>query len=301
MPELPEVETVRRGLDAALKGRTVAHVQLMRPDLRRPFPEGFAARLAGRRIQGVERRAKYLLFRLEGGMVLLAHLGMSGCFSVRHEPPEKPGRHDHVLFIFTDGGALVFTDPRRFGLMDLLTVQALARHPLLAHLGPEPLEKPFSAAYLKAQLVRRSGPVKTALMDQRLVVGVGNIYASEALFAAGIDPRLPACEAAASAGKLAAAIRAVLRAAIASGGSSLRDFLQADGRPGYFQHRFRVYGREGNPCFSCGSTILSLRQAGRSTFCCPVCQERAQHSSGSMRNPRKSAALSKIKKSALGA
>lgn len=273
MPELPEVETVRAGLEAALGGKTIQKVKLARANLRTPFPTRFAEALAGRNIGEIARRAKYLLIRLDDGLVLMAHLGMSGRFVVLEEPPKALGKHEHVLFTFTDGTALVFNDARRFGLMDLAREDELSTHPLLAALGPEPLGKAFTPAYLADQLKRRGTPVKVALMDQAVVVGVGNIYASEALFEAGLDPRIPAKTAAGQAGAIIKAIRKVLKSAIETGGSSLRDFLHVGGETGYFQHSFKVYGREGKPCFTCSSEVKRIVQGGRSTFFCPACQK----------------------------
>jgi len=287
MPELPEVETVRCGLDAALTNATIHKITLRRKNLRIPFPENFARILTGRTILQVRRRAKYLLFTLDSDDILIAHLGMTGRFSVCHpaliagspslrEMPQHvrhdSNLHDHVLIELKDGRTAVYNDARRFGLMTLAKKNTLAKHPLLCDLGPEPLDKDFSAGYLKRELMKRSGPVKSVVMDQKLVVGVGNIYASEALFLAGIDPRKPAKKAADKADGLHAAIRKVLNDAIASGGSSLRDFLHVSGESGYFQHRFNVYDRKGNPCFSCQTPIRSTRLAGRSTFFCEHCQ-----------------------------
>ncbi|NBO18412.1 MAG: bifunctional DNA-formamidopyrimidine glycosylase/DNA-(apurinic or apyrimidinic site) lyase [Proteobacteria bacterium] len=271
MPELPEVETVRTGLARALEGATIAQVTLRRADLRQPFPPHLAAALRGSTISRVSRRAKYLLFSFDSDDVLIAHLGMTGRFSVQQGKP-KLATHDHVVMGLTDGRSVIYNDARRFGVMTLAKADVLAQHPLLAVLGPEPLDKGFSAAYLKKALLARKTPVKVALMDQALVVGVGNIYASEALFLAGVDPRKPAHEAAPKAAELVAAIRQVLQAAIASGGSSLRDFLQVSGDSGYFQHQFNVYGRQGQPCVSCGRPLEITRQAGRSTFFCGSCQ-----------------------------
>lgn len=271
MPELPEVETVRAGLAGALEGATIRQVTLRRADLRQPFPKHLPQALAGRRIRRVERRAKYLLVRLDSDDVVIAHLGMTGRFSVLKGTPQ-PGAHDHVVMELTDGRSVIYNDARRFGVMTLAKADALEQHPLLAALGPEPLDAEFSPAYLKKALLARKTAVKVALMDQGLVVGVGNIYASEALFLAGIDPRRPAYEAAPKAAKLVQAIRQVLEAAIASGGSSLRDFVQVSGDSGYFQHQFSVYGRAGEACVCCGKQVQTLRQAGRSTFFCAHCQ-----------------------------
>ncbi len=272
MPELPEVETVRTGLEAALKGACIKAVSLRRGDLRTAFPDGFAEALEGACIREVKRRAKYLLFMLDTGMVLIAHLGMTGWFSVLAKKPKAFGKHDHVVFSLKDGRVVVFNDARRFGMMGLAKAAEIEEHAAFSGMGPEPLEKEFSPAYLKKMLLKRSIAVKVALMDQKLVVGVGNIYASEALFLSKIDPRRPANEVADKAAGMVKAIRKVLEDAIASGGSSLRDFLDVNGESGYFQHQFNVYGRTGKPCFTCGTAIVSIRQAGRSTFFCPHCQ-----------------------------
>lgn len=273
MPELPEVETVRRGLEGALQGATIAHVRLRRRDLRVPFPPDMPQALAGRRITKVGRRAKYLLLHMDSDNVLIAHLGMTGRFSVEKNAPAAYGKHDHAVFTLDDGRVAIFNDARRFGLMQLAQKKTLDNHPLLAKLGPEPLDAAFSPGYLKQALAGRLGPIKPALMDQALVVGVGNIYASEALFLAGIDPRKPAKSKASQAARLVEAIQRVLSDAIASGGSSLRDFLQVSGEAGYFQHRFQVYGKQGKPCVSCQTPIRQMKQAGRSTFWCPRCQK----------------------------
>lgn len=282
MPELPEVETVRTGLERALAGATIRRVTLRRANLRFPFPEGFCEALAGKKIGAIGRRAKYLLFYMGKEQVLIAHLGMTGRFSVCHPAPVagsgggpviNAGIHDHVLFHLKDGRILTYNDARRFGFMALSTRSELETNVLLADLGPEPLERAFSPHYLERELLRRSGPVKSVIMDQKLVVGVGNIYASEALFLAGIDPRTPAKKAASASKKLVASIRKVLRDAIASGGSSLRDFVQVSGETGYFQHHFNVYGREGKPCLTCGTVIRNIRMSGRSSFFCAQCQK----------------------------
>lgn len=275
MPELPEVETVRTGLEGALKGAVIRKVTLRRKDLRIPFPAGLAKALAGRRIESIARRAKYLLFRFDSDDVLVVHLGMSGRFSVEAKMPGTFGAHDHVVIELEDGRVAIFNDARRFGLVTLVKEAELETHPLFAHLGPEPFSKDFSAAYLKKALATRKGPIKPVLMDQTLVVGVGNIYASEALFLVGLDPRTPARDAAGKAAALIKAIRQVLGDAIASGGSSLRDFVHITGDTGYFQHKFNVYGYKEKPCHACATPIQSLRQAGRTTFFCPNCQKQA--------------------------
>jgi len=273
VPELPEVETVRSGLDTALKGAVIRKVTLRRRDLRIPFPKGLAETLEGRRITGVGRRAKYLLFSLDSDDMVIAHLGMSGRFSVEPKAPKAFATHDHVVMEMKDGRVAIYNDARRFGLITTAKAAKINRHPLFCKLGPEPLGKDFTPAYLKGELARRSSAIKVALMDQALVVGVGNIYASEALFLAGIDPRKPAKSVASQAPILVETICRVLNDAIASGGSSLRDFLHVSGESGYFQHRFNTYGRKGESCFQCHKPIHSLRQAGRSTFYCAHCQK----------------------------
>jgi len=272
MPELPEVETVRTGLEKAIKGAAIHKVTLRRKNLRIPFPVNFTTVLQGKTISGIGRRAKYLLFSLGKDDVLIAHLGMTGRFTVTNKTPVLLP-HDHVIIELNDGRSLMYNDARRFGLMTLAKQARLGAHPLLSALGPEPLEKAFSAKYLKQELVKRSGPVKSAIMDQKLVVGVGNIYASEALFLAGINPLKPAKTVGDKSSELIATIRKVLHDAIASGGSSLKDFVQVSGETGYFQHHFNVYGRGGKPCFTCGTPIRSTRISGRSTFFCPDCQK----------------------------
>jgi formamidopyrimidine-DNA glycosylase len=286
MPELPEVETVRRGLEPVLAGVRLARVEARRPDLRFALPDGFVQRLTGARIQGLNRRAKYLLAPLDRGDTLVMHLGMTGRFEIEDAGlAERPGafhraaprdpKHDHVVFE-TDAGRLVtYSDPRRFGFMDLIPTEALERHPWFAQMGPEPLGPAFSAAVLQAAFAGRKQSPKTLLLDQRVVAGLGNIYVCEALHQARISPLKPAGQV--SKPKIAAlaqAIRRVLEEAIAAGGSSLRDYAGADGALGYFQHRFRVYDREGEPCLreGCGGVIRRVVQAGRSTFFCPVCQ-----------------------------
>ena len=285
MPELPEVETVRRGLAPVLEGRRLARVEARRPDLRFPFPEGFVQRLAGARVTALRRRAKYLLADLDRGETLIAHLGMSGRFRVEGDGAGAPGRfhrsagddprHDHVVFETDAGGRIVYHDPRRFGFMGLAPTDALERHPWFADMGPEPLSDAFGADRLvEAFRDRRQGP-KTLLLDQRTVAGLGNIYVCEALHEARISPFRPAGRV--SRGRLeilVLAVRGVLERAIAAGGSTLRDFSAADGALGYFQHSFRAYDREGEACANagCGGVIRRRVQAGRSTFWCPACQ-----------------------------
>lgn len=274
MPELPEVETVVRGLQQSVAGSSIARVELRRRDLRTPFPKDFAKQVEGAAITAVTRRAKYLVFTLSNQRSILAHLGMSGRFSVVAARPKKFAAHDHVVISLGDGRTLIYNDARRFGVMDVVKTSDLKMHELLYHLGPEPLEEEFNAKYLKEKLQKRKGPIKPVLMDQELVVGVGNIYASEALFLAKIHPETPAHKASARAGDLVKSIRKVLASAIDSGGSSLRDFLHISGEAGYFQHRFNVYERRGEPCFRCGEPIRMTRQAGRSTFFCAACQRK---------------------------
>jgi formamidopyrimidine-DNA glycosylase len=271
MPELPEVETVRRGLAMALEGRRLDRVVVLRPDLRRPFPEDFAHRLEGRRILSLGRRAKYLTLTLDDGWTVLSHLGMSGRMLVGPADDAAPGKHDHVILHTDQGMRVIFNDPRRFGMMDLVSSIALAEHPLLRDLGPEPLEGSFTAQVLIARLRGRSTPIKSALLDQTLVAGLGNIYVNEALFRAHIAPTRDAGSvSSADAKRLVTAIKAVLTEAIAVGGSSLRDHRRPDGELGYFQHSFAVYDREGQPCPDCNCTtgITRVVQSGRSSFYC---------------------------------
>ena len=282
MPELPEVETVRRGLEPVLTGRVLAHVDQRRPDLRWPLPARFAARLTGRRVAGLGRRSKYLLIGLDGGETWIIHLGMSGRILVGeaklgefHHAAPTPGKHDHVI-ITTDHGAVVtYNDTRRFGLMDLWPTADLENHKLLAGLGPEPLGNAFNGAALAAALADKRTPIKAALLDQRIVAGLGNIYVSEALHRAGISPkRLAGSISRPRIDRLTAEIVATLKDAIAAGGSSLRDYRQTDGELGYFQHSFRVYDRTDDPCptSGCGGTVRRIVQSGRSTFYCTECQ-----------------------------
>lgn len=330
MPELPEVETVRRGIAPAMEGRRFIHVEAKRPDLRFPLPEGFAARLAGRRVLALARRGKFLLARLDDGALLIMHLGMSGRFAVEpapHEPappapapdapappapapdaptpdaptpdaapdrvPQRPGafhfdaaanahaRHEHVVFRMEGGAVVRYSDPRRFGFMDIEETGCEAQSRFLRDLGPEPLGPEFDAPFLARALAGRRVPLKAALLDQSVVAGLGNIYLCEALFRAGLSPRRRAASLVARGAvptprleRLVAAIRAVLEEAIEAGGSSLRDHARTDGRLGYFQHAFRVYDREGAPCPTpgCGAEIRRIVQSGRSTFYCSRCQ-----------------------------
>ena len=270
MPELPEVETIRRGLALRMTGRRILRAELRRSDLRRPFPPALASRLDGARIGALGRRGKYILIELDADGLLLLHLGMSGRVTAGSTAlPDGP--HDHVVLTLDDGTVIRFNDPRRFGLIDYLKRGEMASHPLLAGLGPEPLEGEFDAGYLARKLAGKMTPVKSALLDQRIVAGLGNIYVCEALFRAAISPRrLAASVGRSRAGRLVTAIRAVLTEAIEAGGSSLRDYVQADGELGYFQHRWAVYGREGGPCptCDCAEGVRRIIQSGRSTFYC---------------------------------
>jgi len=347
MPELPEVETVRRGLEPVLVGNAFARVEQRRPDLRFPLPKDFGMRLSGRRIEALDRRAKYLLARLDDGEVLVMHLGMTGRFSIdrtrssdtgktkplspslprkgggskrggasqhvtsplegevgrsligREEgdlsqtqngaivpgplvrPHERVPKHEHIVFHLGDGTAVRYSDTRRFGLMDLVPAATLDSHALFKGLGVEPLSEALTPEWLAARFKGKATSIKAALVDQKLIAGLGNIYAGEALYRAGISPLRLAGSLATKSGKptpktkaLVAAVKTVLEDAIKAGGSTLRDYKRADGRPGRFQHRFKVYGREGKPCprKGCGGTVRRIVQGGRSTFYCPTCQ-----------------------------
>jgi formamidopyrimidine-DNA glycosylase len=284
MPELPEVETVRRGLAAVMEGRPIVDVLVRRGDLRRPIPDGFAEALTGRTVISIDRRAKYLLFRLDDGTVVIAHLGMSGRMVIEQaadnqvpgafpQPSVLGGKHEHIVFSVGNGTQIRFSDPRRFGLMDLATEATLADHPLLASIGPEPLDEAFDGAALAIRLAGKRTPIKSALLDQRLVAGLGNIYVCEGLFDAGLSPRRSAHTVQGKrADRLMRSIKDVLLAAIEAGGSTLRDHVAPSGEIGYFQHNFKVYGRENEPCSSCNQPILRLVQSGRSTFFCSQCQ-----------------------------
>lgn len=275
MPELPEVETVCRGLEPVLVGHVITRVDLHRKDLRKPFPKGLKSHLEGAKVTHITRRAKYIQAYLDNGYVLVIHLGMSGRI-VFHPRDYKPQTHDHFILHMKNGQQIVLNDPRRFGVVDLVKEDEMETHALFAHLGPEPLSNGFSGPVLASALAGRKTAIKQALMDQRIVVGVGNIYACEALFMAGISPLKEAglvnpdqTEA------LVAAIKKVLQKAIRAGGSTLRDHRQANGELGYFQHSFSVYDREGQVCSRCGGNRLIKRivQGGRSTFYCSGCQK----------------------------
>jgi formamidopyrimidine-DNA glycosylase len=293
MPELPEVETVRRGLQPVMEGSRIVKAEARRKDLRFPFQRDFVARLEGQTVTGLGRRAKYLLADLASGDVLLMHLGMSGSFRVvKDEEQNTPGKfhhpraehraHDHVVFHMSSGAAVVFNDPRRFGYMKVIARKALQEEPLLRGLGPEPLGNEFDAAMLARSCASKKTSLKAALLDQRVVAGLGNIYVCEALYRSHLSPRrLAATLATRKAGptdhaqRLVAAIHAVLNQAIKAGGSSLRDHRQTSGELGYFQHSFQVYDREGEKCQTagCGGTVKRFAQNGRSTFWCPKCQK----------------------------
>lgn len=271
MPELPEVETTRRGIEPHIRGRRVAAVRVRERRLRQPVPPGLEGALAGQTVERVERRGKYLLLRTAAG-TLLMHLGMSGSLRLLRSKDVPPGPHDHLDIAFDDGSVLRLRDPRRFGLA-LWTRGDPLRHALLQGLGPEPLEAGFDGAHLYAASRGRRAAVKALIMDSRIVVGVGNIYASEALHCAGIHPLRAAGRISAERyERLAACIRKVLRAALRRGGTTLRDFSDGDGRPGYFAQSLAAYGREGLPCPACGAAIRCIRQGQRSTYFCPVCQ-----------------------------
>ena len=274
MPELPEVETVMRGLSARLLGRVLIRASTNRPDMRWPFPPGLAARMTGARVESFRRRAKYILMRLSGGDSVLIHLGMSGRMVIGPAGLNDIPLHEHMTLETDDGWRVGFVDPRRFGSVDLAATAEEDRHRLLEGLGPEPLGDGFTAKSLSASLAGSSTPIKAALLDQRRVAGLGNIYVCEALFRAGISPtRLAGQVAGARAGRLVTEIKATLTEAIAAGGSSLRDYVQPDGELGYFQRAWKVYGREGEPCERCPGPpgcagVSRIVQSARSTFYC---------------------------------
>jgi formamidopyrimidine-DNA glycosylase len=290
MPELPEVETVRRGLEPVLVGNAFTRVEQRRADLRVPLPENFGMRLSGRTVEALDRRAKYLLARLDDGEVLVMHLGMTGRFGIDRAngtsgeavlAKRRVPKHEHIVFHLVDGTAVRYSDTRRFGLMDLIRTERLEKHVLFKGLGIEPLSPSFTPEWLAKRLKGKATSIKAALLDQRLIAGLGNIYACEALHRAGISPMKLAGTLATKAYKptkkteaLVASVKAVLADAIKAGGSSLRDYKRADGRLGRFQHRFKTYHREGKPCpkKGCGGTVRRIVQGGRSTFYCPTCQ-----------------------------
>jgi formamidopyrimidine-DNA glycosylase len=296
MPELPEVETVRRGLEPAMEGATIDRLELRRGDLRFPFPADLAERVKARRIISLSRRAKYLLIDLDDGSSLVAHLGMSGSFRIEaeetssmpgdfHHKRSKDETHDHVIFHLRRNGRgsrVIYNDPRRFGFMDIVSRDEMAEHPFFRTLGPEPTGNAMSAKGLAERFLDKAQPLKSALLDQKTVAGLGNIYVCEALWRAHLSPLRKSGTLATKTGKprqplvrLEQAIREVIADAIAAGGSSLRDHIQTDGSLGYFQHSFSVYDREGEPCRTpgCGGTVRRIVQAGRSTFYCPTCQK----------------------------
>ena len=282
MPELPEVETVRRGLEPVMTGVRIARADIRRPDLRWPFPPDMGARLTGARVESLGRRSKFILGALSTGESFVLHLGMSGRILISGDPLGQFHRdhppleaHDHVVLDLENGARITFNDPRRFGAMDLVASDAVESHRFLASLGPEPLGNAFSETYLVERLKGRMTPIKSALLDQKVVAGLGNIYVCEALFRAGISPQRKAGRIAPGrVASLVPIIRDVLSEAIEAGGSSLRDYRQTDGELGYFQHSFRVYDRAGAPCPSPGCTgeIRRIVQSGRSSFYCPACQ-----------------------------
>ena len=286
MPELPEVETVRRGIAPAMEGQRILRADIRRDGLRWPFPPRLAERLEGARVLHLGRRSKYILIDLDRGETAILHLGMSGRVTVSGlAAPHVPGRfhhdhpalaaHDHVILTMESGTRITLNDPRRFGALDLAATEGIEAHPLLARLGPEPLGNGFHAAHLAGRLAGRKAPIKAMLLDQRVVAGLGNIYVCEALFRAGIHPiRAAGRIGQARIARLVTEIRAVLDEAIIAGGSSLRDYRQADGALGYFQHGFRVYDRSGQPCVApgCSGTVRRIVQSGRSTWFCPRCQ-----------------------------
>ena len=282
MPELPEVETVRRGLMPAILGQIIFMAEVNRPDLRWPFPKNMAKRLTGARVTALRRRSKYILMDLDRGETLIIHLGMSGRmlisgfklgnFFTEHPAAEK---HDHVVFHMENGARVTFNDARRFGAMDLATTAEVENHKFLTSLGPEPLGNSFNESYLKGALTGKNTPIKTALLDQRIIAGLGNIYVCEVLYRSKILPTQKAATLSKLAiGKIVPTIREVLEEAISAGGSSLKDYRQTSGELGYFQHNFQVYGREGETCKEkvCKGTIKRITQAGRSSFFCPQCQ-----------------------------
>ena len=278
MPELPEVETVRRGLMPRMVGHRIARLIQRRKDLRVPLPRQFALKVEGRTVQAIDRRAKYLLLRLDDGQTLIVHLGMSGrmtLFDAKSAAEHPFERHDHVVFELDDGWQVRFNDARRFGLMLLTPTDSVEKHKAFKGLGPEPLDDAFDGATLAGRLKGRRTPIKAALLDQKTLVGVGNIYACEALYISGISPRRSAHTVQGDrADRLVAAIKQVLLRSIDDGGSTLRDHVQPGGELGYFQTRFKVYDRLGAPCATrgCGHLVKRLVQAGRSTFYCARCQ-----------------------------
>ncbi len=280
MPELPEVETVKNGIIPLLEGRRLFRVIQRRDKLRIPLPDNFAERLTGRKVERITRRAKYLLLQLDGAEILICHLGMSGKMTLvaakdRNKPDEFE-KHDHIILETDAHDLVIFNDPRRFGLMTLCKTEELDQHALFHHMGPEPLGNEFNAEYLMGKIEKRRSPIKTILLDQRVVVGLGNIYVCEALFLAGISPEKKAHDLMPDeVEKIVPIIRNVLQKAIAAGGSTLKDYAHVDGELGYFQHEFKVYGREGESCENalCNHKIVRITISNRSTFYCPSCQD----------------------------
>jgi len=280
MPELPEVEIVKRGITPLLEGRRFIQVVQRRDTLRIPLPEDFAERLRGRKVEQITRRGKYILLYLDQGEILICHLGMSGKMSLKaakdRDRPDIFEKHDHIIFITDRHDLVVFNDPRRFGLMTLCDHDALDRHPLFRKMGPEPLGNDFNGHYLYEKTLKRRSPVKTVLLDQQVVAGLGNIYVCEALFKAGISPAKKASNITRTeVDNLVPIIRLILTEAIEAGGSTLKDYAHVDGELGYFQHCFKVYGREGEACVNsgCDRKIVRIIQSNRSTFYCPACQD----------------------------
>jgi len=277
MPELPEVETVMRGLTPVLEGKRLSRADARRPDLRLPIPADFTDRLVGNRVERLVRRSKYILMEMADGLVVILHLGMSGRVTIHKagEIPPEPGKHDHIILATETGDHVYYNDTRRFGIVTFTDTQTKDSHPLLKDIGPEPLGNAFNTAVLNAGLKGRKSTIKAALLDQKLVAGLGNIYVCEALWRAGISPKRTADSVAGKrAERLFPIIRQVLEEAINAGGSTLRDYAQVDGELGYFQHSFQVYGREGGACATegCGGTVIRIVQSNRSTFYCPSCQ-----------------------------
>ena len=282
MPELPEVETVMQGMRNALQNHTITHVIVRRHDLRWQIPADFSQQVSGRRVEGFRRRGKYILIHLSDGLSILLHLGMSGRIVLDSPVTHHP--HEHVLFVMDDGRRHGYVDPRRFGMLSLLPTESEESSPFLASMGPEPLSSAFTQHTLLAACNGRRSPIKTTLLDQKVVAGLGNIYVSEALYRAGIDPRQPASDITTPQSRaLVRSIHAVLEEAIAAGGSSLRDYVQPEGELGYFQHAWQVYGRKGQPCPKCPGPpdcdgVEQITQAGRSTFFCPKWQKKRRKS-----------------------
>ncbi len=273
MPELPEVETVRRGLSDHIISRKIVMTKVNRYDLRFPVPHDLTDQLAEQTITRIDRRSKYILFRLSNHNTLVSHLGMSGKWLHHKNRRNSVHKHDHIEVAFDDGSELIFNDPRRFGLIDLIETSKLSSHKLIRDLGPEPLDKNFTGDVLFSRINNRTIAIKHALMNNRIVVGIGNIYANESLFDAGIHPFTPCNEIDVNAAnRLVISIKKTLNAALKSGGSTLRDYVRSSGDVGYFQHQFNVYDRAEQPCKSCGERIIRVKQQGRSTFYCPACQ-----------------------------